>query len=207
MPLRLWQRLFLAFATLSVLALAGFAVWQQQSFRRGFLGYLEKVALERLEPASTRLANAYAENGNRWDFLRDRPDRFGELIEDRRQRVGRPPPDENAPRRDGPPPGWDESPPPEPPPGEDRPPPDIAVGVGMPPGRRGPPPRGPPDLMPRLLLVDANGVRVAGNPGVPPDAPIVPVELDGARIGMLRLAPLPQLNDAMDLAFAREQLR
>jgi len=61
--------------------------------------------------------------------------------------------------------------------------------------------------MPRLVLVDADGRHVVGNADVPPDAPTVPVEYEGKRIGTLRLAPQPQLSDAIDLAFARGQLR
>ena len=206
MQLRLWHRLFVAFATLSVLALAGLALWQQQGFRRGFLGYLDEVALERLAPASVRVANAYAENGRNWDFLRDRPDRFDELIDDRRARFVRRMLREEGermtpPREDRPPPPPDDQPPP---PG-DRPPPDY-LGPRDGPGGH-PPPHGPPDLMPRLVLVDADGRHVVGNADVPPDAPTVPVEYEGKRIGTLRLAPQPQLSDAIDLAFARGQLR
>lgn len=190
MRLKLWQRLFIAFGTLSVLALAGLAVWQQQSFRRGFLGYLDDVALQRLQPVSARLASAYAEQGS-WDFLRGRPDRFGELVDERRDRL-------RELFRDGPDtPPRDDAPPP--PPGDDRPPP----------GERGRPhpPHGPPDLMPRLVLVDANGEHVVGRPDVPPDAPSVAIEADGRRVGALRLAPLPEISDATDIAFARTQLR
>jgi two-component system sensor histidine kinase BaeS len=61
--------------------------------------------------------------------------------------------------------------------------------------------------MPRLALVDADGARVVGRSDVPPDAPEVPVELDGRRIGTLRLAPLPRFDDAIDVAFAHEQLQ
>ena len=77
---RLWQRLFLAFAALSGLALLGFVAWQQQNFRHGFLSYLDEVALQRLEPARTRLTSAYAEHAS-WDFLRNDPLALGELIE------------------------------------------------------------------------------------------------------------------------------
>ena len=194
MRIKLWQRLFIAFATLSVLALAGLAAWQQQSFRRGFLGYLDDVALERLQPASVRLANAYAEHGS-WDFLRDRPDRFDELVDDRRDRPRDPFRNEGS--RDQPPPR-DEPPPP---------PPDD--GDHPPPGERGRPHpmRGPPGLMPRLVLVDASGERIVGRPDVPPDAPSVAIEADGRALGALRLAPLPEISDVTDIAFARAQLR
>ena len=79
MNLRLWQRLFLTFAALASIALAGFVIWQQQAFRRGFLAYLDQAALERLQPVSERLAEAYEDNGN-WDFLRNDMSQFGELI-------------------------------------------------------------------------------------------------------------------------------
>src|SRR4051812_41891315 len=79
MRMALWQRLFLAFAALSGVALAGFAAWQQHSFRRGFMSYLDEATLSRLDAtASTRLAAAYLEHGS-WDFFRDDPRRFGEL--------------------------------------------------------------------------------------------------------------------------------
>ncbi|HEX5122876.1 MAG TPA: HAMP domain-containing protein, partial [Rhodanobacteraceae bacterium] len=194
MRLRLWQRLFIAFATLSVLALAGLAVWQQQSFRRGFLGYLDDVALERLQPASVRLAAAYGEHGN-WEFLRDRPDRFGELVDDRRDRardIFR----DDGPRDRAPPKPLDEPPPPR---GDERPPPGE--------GGRARPPHGPPGLMPRLALVDASGAHVVGRPDVPPNAPSVAIESQGRAIGALRLAPLPEISDVTDIAFARAQLR
>jgi two-component system, OmpR family, sensor histidine kinase BaeS len=180
--MRLWQRLFLAFAVLSGLALLGFALWQQHSFRRSFLGYLNEVTLQRLAPAAQRLAQAYVEQRS-WDFLREDPARFAELIE--------PGPGRSDPRAPGAP---------------DRPPP--------PPDERGPapdgrsprfPPHGPPDLMPRLLLLDAAGDRVAGNPHVPVEADAIPIVLDGQRIGTLRVAPLPQVSGATDLAFARAQ--
>jgi two-component system sensor histidine kinase BaeS len=205
MRLRLWHRLFIAFAALSVLALATFAFWQQQGFRRGFLGYLDEVALERLQPASVRLGAAYAENGS-WNFLRDRPDRFAELVDERRDRA----------RARGEMPGLDDrSPPPfdePPPPRGDMPPPDVDAPPDPrddppPPGTRRPPRHGPPDLMPRLVLVDANGAHIVGRPDVSPDAPVLAIESNGVRVGALRLAPLPQPSDAVDVAFAREQLR
>ncbi len=180
MHLGLWQRLFLAIALLSSLALAGFAVWQQQGFQRGFIGYLNQVALERLQPATIRLASAYAEHGN-WDFLRNDRRRFADLVDPDPRRM-RPPPDRGFPP---PPARFDagERPPAEPPPGP------------------------PPGLLGRVLLVDAAGTPVAGNPDVTTSTQHLPITLDGMRIGTLHLAALPQLRGDADLAFAREQLR
>ncbi|HZP64971.1 MAG TPA: ATP-binding protein [Rudaea sp.] len=191
MRIRLWQRLFLAFAALSGLALFAFAAWQARSFSHGFLHYLDEVTLEqRLAPAAQRLAERYAQHGD-WEFLRRDPALFGELVEPRprpRDRLD----DDPRPR---PPPPDDDGPPPP-----DRPPPP-----GAPPRPHAP--HGPPELMPRLALVDAAGERVAGNPRVPPDSAALPVELGGRRIGTLLLAPLPQLSGAADLAFAQAQRR
>jgi two-component system sensor histidine kinase BaeS len=182
MRFRLWHRLFLAFAALAVLALAGFAAWQQQTFRRGFLAYLDEVALDRLRPAGERLAAAYREHGN-WDFLRDDPRRFGELV-DPRGEMHRPPPPDLRLR-----PPSREAAPPEPP---------------RPPGPPGP----PPDLgRPHLALLDAAGVYVAGNRELPGDALALPIDLDGVPIGSLRLPRLPHISASIDIGFAREQAR
>ncbi|MET0226423.1 MAG: ATP-binding protein [Dokdonella sp.] len=207
MRLRLWHRLFLALAALSVLALAGFAALQQQSFRRGFLGYLDEVALERLQPAAQRLAAAYQENGQAWTFLREDPRRFGEVVEPRGSRFGprraeEPPPrDDDAPA----PPRDDARPAPRDNDTRPAPPPPHEGADDFPP--HGPHGHGPPDLLPRLALFDAHGVRVAGSPDVPDDAHEVPVLLGATRIGSLRLARIPAISNAVDLDFARAQTR
>jgi two-component system sensor histidine kinase BaeS len=226
---RLWQRLFLAFAALSSLALFAFVAWQQQNFRHGFLSYLDEVTVQRLEPARTRLTSAYAEHGS-WDFLRSDPQLLVELIE----------PGPAAMRR------FREDPrnfptnpaAPEPPSAErdadafHRPPgrnrgSDINEARGGQedqgsrwPGmadrdveprdhdaRRGPPrPHGPPDLMSRLLLIDVDGAPVAGNHAiVAANALAMPLSFDGKPVGALRLARQSQINAAVDLAFSRTQ--
>jgi len=194
MRLHLWQRLFLALAVLSGAALFGFAAWQQHSFRRGFMDYLDEVTLQRLQPAQARLAAAYAQHGG-WDFLRGDPRRFGELVEPPPGRPYDPP----APFRDAPPPRPDDQ-------RADREPPPVPR---APPDDRPAPPRPPPpsDLLPRLLLLDVAGARVAGNPRVPPDSAAIAILLEGRRIGTLLLAPAPHLSDATDLAFAQAQTR
>ncbi len=215
---RLWQRLFLALAALSGLALLGFVAWQQQNFRRAFLGYLDEVALQRLEPARLRLESAYAEHGS-WDFLRGDPTALGELIEPgpgamRGMRESgfhspegtlREPPDERTPP--GPPPPREQpADPPDggPPPGRAERDPELREHDS----RRGPPRmHGPPDLMPRLLLVDVDGVPVAGHHAIPADSLTLPLQLDGKPIGALRLARQAQINAAVDLAFSSTQRR
>lgn len=198
--MRLWLRLFLAFAALSALALLSFAIWQQLRFRSGFLGYLDEVAAQRIEPARARLVAAYAAHGS-WEFLRDHPEQLGELLEigpgTWRAHGGDGPP---GPPPDGAPP-W--PPPQEPPPGDAgfdplRPPPGV-------PDPHGPPrPHGPPDLLPRLQLVDAAGAPVIGR-DPPADALALPLVLDGKAIGTLRLARLGRINTALDMAFSQAQ--
>ena len=68
MSLRLWHRLFLAIALLSIAALALFASLQMRGFQKGFLGYVNRLEREKVEAASSHLADAYAAHGG-WDFL------------------------------------------------------------------------------------------------------------------------------------------
>lgn len=173
MRLRLWHRLFLAFAALSVLALLAFVFWQQRAFHDGFLAYLDQVALERMQPATVRLAAAYREHGG-WAFLRGDPHRFDRLVDGR----------DAAP---------DEPPPPRPPFGGDRPPPRGS--------------RPPPEEAHRVTLVDADGRVVAGDPRGDADAHALPIDVDGALVGHLRVPRLPRISGAQDLAFASAQAR
>ncbi len=214
MRLRLLHRLFLAFAALSMAALAAFVVLQQDGFRRGFLDYLDGLSGEQLEAGSVRLAERYALYGN-WDFLRDRPrlmmDALG-IVSDARAQAGvdpRAPPSRQpaAGRFPG------AGPPPRPPPpraaGRPRPPPGPMQG-SLP----GPPPQqgrsladDPLDIGGRLTLVDQDGLIVVGNPEIARNGRSFDVVLEGELIGRLHLAPLPQWRGRLDEAFARSQWR
>lgn len=156
MRLRLWHRLFLAFAALSVLALLAFALWQQRAFHDGFLTYLDQVALQRLQPSVERLSAAYRERGG-WEFLRGDPRRFDALLDGRDG-----PPSEPPPERPAPPAGDGRPPPPPPPP---RPPPIHASLVDAD-GRLV---AGDPhvDATAHALPIDVDG-RVVGRLRVPP---------------------------------------
>lgn len=216
---RLWQRLFLAFAVLSAFALASFVGWQQLGFRRGFLDYLNGVELERLRTAAPALAARYGETGG-WAFLRKDPGRLAGLL------------DPGAPWRRPHPPGPPRAP------GRDRtdardlsdapdaghgpdaadakpagaPPQPRAGHGGFGPGRAPPfPPRpGGEEPVPwvyRVTLLDAGGSFVAGRPDPPADAAVVEVSWDGAVVGRLRLARLPRLIGGLDTTFAAAQRR
>ncbi|MGN6153784.1 MAG: ATP-binding protein [Lysobacteraceae bacterium] len=201
MSLRLWHRLFLAFASVSVIALALFAMLQGRSVQQGFLGYVNRLERERLQAASAHLADAYGRHGD-WTFLRGDTPRLLRLLS-LDTPFGEPParPSANDPagppgRGDGPsdfrpprPPGTPPGPPRD---GRPFPPPRDAPGLGI-------------DLRPRLLLLDARGDVVAGNPGLPRDAASIPIVDRGTVVGRLLIAPLPRLREDVDLEFVRQQ--
>lgn len=222
MSLRLWHRLFLAFAALSILAMATFALLQTRSFQNGFLDYVNRLEREKVEGMAHTLENAYAAHGS-WDFLR------GDTPQLMRTLDLAPPRGPNAP--DGPPPDAandsangrenDRSDVGRPgrrpadwrPPPRDRPPPPFADDRRPPRGPDAPPQRNAGarplrpahDLPPRLLLLDADGDIVAGNPRLPRDAQTIALMHQGMSVGRLLLAPLPRLRSDLDLEFARQQ--
>ena len=60
---RLWQKLFLAFAVLSVATLLSLYLLQQRAFQRDFLDYVNRIGVDRLEQASVRIGKRYEEVG------------------------------------------------------------------------------------------------------------------------------------------------
>lgn len=180
--MRLWQRLFLAFAALSVVSLAGYAAWQQRSFAQGFGTYLDTIALERARDVAVRLAGEYERRGG-WDWLRNDPAGFGGLVFDRRAAPS------GTPR--GPPSG-------EPPREAARASPDRS--------HPGPPPMSL-DAGARLGLVDADGVYVAGSRTTSQVLPETPVTVGGREVGRLRIAELPTMTNSAESDFAARQLR
>jgi len=192
MHLRLWHRLFLAFACLSGLLLGGFAAWQQWNFRSGFADYLDAVAQQHLHEASARFAAAYREHGS-WDFLRGGPQVFDQLL------------DPAAAPHDRPPGAFDAPPPP---PDRDDPAAHSRWNNGpSPSASRAAPPQPPDaiDLRHRTLLVDIDLHRVAGFGSIAPDSPSVPIDVLGRTVGTLYLSPLPKMFEGLDLAFASTQ--
>ena len=69
MRLGISTRLFLAILATSALAVVLVGVATRLNFERGFLGYLNDLATERMVIAQPRLESAYRDHGN-WDFLR-----------------------------------------------------------------------------------------------------------------------------------------
>lgn len=73
-------KLFLAVLTTAVFVVVAMGVAAQWSFSRGFLGYLNELAAERLQSARPRFVEAYLENGASWDFLRNDRSRWFKLL-------------------------------------------------------------------------------------------------------------------------------
>ncbi len=190
MRIRLWHRLFLAFALLSVAALMGLTWLQQRLFERGFLDYVNRQQVEHVEAAAQRLSRRFATDGN-WDFLRQDRRLFRELIID----DGRSEPDGGLPPppREAPPPRRDELSEPD----GRRPPPPLQ-GAGQPPGGGG-----PNGLMRRVALLDAEHQLVIGNGTLSRELPMVTVKIGPKVVGYLLHQPLPRLNSDVDVAFAR----
>jgi two-component system sensor histidine kinase BaeS len=180
--LRLWHRWFLLSAGLVLVAVASLVWVQERGFRSGLLDHANTLERERLPALAERFAEFHRLRGG-WQGLRRNPQRLRHLV--------RP----DAPRR------LDE-PPPRPfgPPRAERAPP-------VPPRRdRGnlAPRAAPLDFIQRLSLVDADGRLVIGPPPST-DAVRQPVIVDGRVVGELMLRPMPELQNAADLDFAREQ--
>lgn len=186
MRIRLWHRLFLAFALLTLAALLGLTWSQQRLFERGFLDYVNGQQTEHVEAAAQRLARRYAVTNN-WAFLREDRRIFRELVlADERGELDNPPP---KPR---PPPSRD-----QPRERDDRRPP-RGEGEGQ--GQQG---GGPNGLLRRVILLDAERRMVVGNASLPSDLPAVDVVVDSKVVGYLLHQPLPRLNSEVDVAFAR----
>ncbi len=216
---RLWQKLFLAFAALSVTTLLAMYFLQQRAFQRDFLDYVNRIGIERLEQAAARIGKRYEEVGD-WRFVTHQPRSFDSFINGGEVfpvAGPQPPRDEKDDFRDrlprdmrGPPPPRDHR--------QDVRPEERREERGFrdrpPPGGDQPEPSPPPNrkvdalnFQTRVLLLAADGGLIIGNPAVPRDAPSVPVKSKGEIVGRLLLAPLPELQSEADVTFARSQTR
>lgn len=186
-PMRLWHRLFLLCAGLSVASLLGYAVLQQHAFASGFAAYLDTLAQSRAKQVAGRLAGEYRERGG-WDFLRRNPQSFGGYALDLVR--------ERAPPGSGAPGGNAAS---APPPSGKEPPRGHGAVMGPPPGSI--------NAGDRLALFDENDHRIAGNRAAGISLPAIPVQIDGRTVGQLRIAPLPPLAETPEQVFAERQWR
>lgn len=79
MKLSISTKLFIAILASVLLVILSMGLATSWSFGRGFLGYLNEQALERMAPVLPRLASAYEREGS-WEFLRNKPDRWFEVM-------------------------------------------------------------------------------------------------------------------------------
>jgi two-component system sensor histidine kinase BaeS len=161
-------KLFLAVLATAVFVVMAMTLAAQWSFSRGFLGYINELAGERLEAARPRIVQAYLAHGSSWDFVRnDRPGWF---------RLFRP-----------------------------------AVGADeLQSSLANPGARQPSDLTGALLratLLDAEMQFVVGHSDVRPQSPRWPLQVNGATVGWVAIAPFETVSAAGDVRFAQSQLR
>ncbi|MBK8063621.1 MAG: HAMP domain-containing protein [Betaproteobacteria bacterium] len=180
--LRLRTKLFLAIAGANaVLALAAYLVFSW-SFDRGFAEQLRRADTARIAALAAQLAQGYGVEGS-WDWIaRDRI-RWDNMTRDA---LG-------LPRRSPvpPPPGSsiDDDPPPAP----------------VPQSAAAPPRDLPLVIDPRLVLLDAQRVVVAGRAKAVPDAVFKPVVWQAQTVGFLGYLPRPEREAAFERAFSRQQ--
>lgn len=79
MKLSISTKLFIAVLASVLFVILSMGLATSWSFTRGFLGYLNEQALERMAPVLPRLASAYEREGS-WEFLRNKPDRWFEIM-------------------------------------------------------------------------------------------------------------------------------
>ncbi|ALI05360.1 MULTISPECIES: sensor histidine kinase efflux regulator BaeS [Pseudomonas] len=94
MKLSISTKLFIAVLASVLFVILSMGVTNGWSFGKGFLDYLNEQALVRMTPVLPRLASAYEREGD-WEFLRNQPDRWFELL--------RPEPGENTTHPERPP--------------------------------------------------------------------------------------------------------
>ncbi len=79
MKLSISTKLFVAVLAGVLLVILSMGLATSWSFGRGFLGFINEQAMERMAQVVPRLATAYQREGN-WDFLRNRPDRWFDVM-------------------------------------------------------------------------------------------------------------------------------
>lgn len=70
MKLRITTKVFLAVLLVALAVLLAMGLAGQWSFTRGFMGYMDELALQRVDEVVPRFGQAYAQEGS-WDFLRN----------------------------------------------------------------------------------------------------------------------------------------
>ncbi|WP_263262275.1 ATP-binding protein [Pseudomonas sp. RIT-PI-S] len=79
MKLSISSKLFLAVLASVLLVIISMGAASNWSFGRGFLGYLNELALQRVSALVPRMAEAYQRDGG-WEFIRNHPQRWFDLL-------------------------------------------------------------------------------------------------------------------------------
>lgn len=190
MQLNLAHKLFLTLLTAVCISLITMLFLVGYSFDRGFLNYVSRVEMHRVETLATALETAYAAQGN-WNFLRNNFRLWGELMEESL-------PQSSQDFRQRPADGPDHA---------DRPPP--------PPEMRQPesglhphppaPPESPMQFKHRVVLMDSNMNVLFGPIGHPDYKSLATLRQGAQTIGYLGLIAQKRLVDDLQLRFAGEQ--
>ncbi|MDH3384351.1 MAG: HAMP domain-containing protein, partial [Deltaproteobacteria bacterium] len=193
MKIRIQYKLFFAMLAVACGVVVCMFLVMRWSFHRGFLDYVNKADLERLESLAGVLEEAYA--GERsWKFLQDDPRRWRRLLRASLPDRFREPLPPGSPNDDAP------------------------EGTAFPPRRQRPrgdtPPAHPSGLMRgepghhfarRVVLLDGGKRGIFAPPDLPENLPLRPLLQGEETVGYLGLLPLKMLSDARQMRFVREQ--
>ncbi|WP_109484217.1 ATP-binding protein [Paraburkholderia sp. C35] len=212
MRIGITSKRFVAISAACILVAVTMGVAVRWSFEYGFLGYLQRQSQSHSTQLQQQLETAWARHRS-WDFLKDPAATAAAIPEAIDAGVPPPGPPDMTARHDGPPPdGAQDGGPngdpdgegaqPGPPPNELGPPPDMrdmrgGRGHGMQ-GNRHPPFR--------VYDVDMHSVLQKGPPP-PPDAPRLPLTVDGKVIGWLVVAGPEVMFHSADRQFQQQQVR
>lgn len=193
MKIRIQTKLFLSMLAVACGVVVCMFLVMRWSFHRGFLDYVNKADLERLDVLADVLEEAYAGEGS-WKFLQDDPRRWRRLLRasvpDRfRESLPAGSPNDDAFEETAYPP-WRRRPrddtPPAHPPGPNR----------REPGHH---------FARRVVLLDAGKQGIFVPPDLPANLPLKPLLQGEKTLGYLGLLPLKMLADARQMRFVRKQ--
>lgn len=232
MHLKLWHKFALVLIVTSALVLLAALIFSQQSFKRGFLEYLNAQEGSRLNYLGEQLVSDYQRDDS-WSFLADDPQKWRHYIRQVFEQATRQGlfPELVAENLSRPPePQYDSSPPPglendrRPPPYDGRIPPRPKVERKPPPGAgRGPLPREndrdrpptsggrrplpPPRFQPLLnaALLDTNGGLIAGTIDISGKNNRLSLSLNDELIGVLVVKSVDRFTHQADREFVSQQ--
>ncbi len=189
MKIRIQYKLFLTMLAATAAVVLCMFLMMRWSFDRGFLRYVHAQDQDRLETLAGRLEEAYAAERS-WQFLKDDPRRWHQLLQASLSDRLREPPDSGSEEAGDP--------------GERRPPRDHR-GHGR---RAMAPPRFPPPgggFLRRVVLQDAGKQRIIGPPEQEGDMMWKPLSHDGTTVGYVGVLPPRIVSDIRQMRFVEEQ--